>query len=183
MGRRVSALNRSFADEETETERLGDFSSVITGSLAPKSELLTALLYPASRCRPLDQGAGVVSSLWVPGSSETLRGHLPGVLPLHLPSLCHSVTGTRRPMCSAFLLNKRSTEYFPLGRDLPLPPGLIGPDYQHVRKPRLFFMGDGGGEEARGPWRVQGAQGKLDALFFARQLFPGSPPAVVRVSR
>lgn len=26
--RRVSALNRSFADEETETERLGNFSSV-----------------------------------------------------------------------------------------------------------------------------------------------------------
>lgn len=156
---------------------------MITGSQAPKPELLTALLYPASQCRPLDQETGVVSSLRVPGSAETLRGHLPGVLPLRLSSLCHSAAGPRRPLCSAFLLNKRSTEYFPLGRDLPLPPGPIGPDYQRVRKPRLFLMGDGGGEEARGPWRVQGAQGKLDALFFARQLFPGSPSAVVRVSR
>lgn len=150
---------------------------MITRSQAPKSELSTPLLYRASQCWPLDQGTGVVSSQGgVPGSAETLRGHLPGILPLHLPSLCHSATGTRRPLCSAFLLNKRSTEYFPLGRDLPLPPGPIGPDYQHVRKPRLFFMGDGGGEEAREPWRVQGAQGKLDALFFAQQLFPGSPP-------
>lgn len=113
---------------------------MITGSQAPKSELLTALLYPASQCRPLDQETGVVSSLRVPGSAETLRGHLPGVLPLRLSSLCHSAAGPRRPLCSAFLLNKRSTEYFPLGRDLPLPPGPIGPDYQRVRKPRLFFM-------------------------------------------
>lgn len=149
---------------------------MITRSQAPKSELSTPLLYRASQCWPLDQGTGVVSSRGGARQCRDPQRSSSRHPALHLPSLCHSATGTRRPLCSAFLLNKRSTEYFPLGRDLPLPPGPIAPDYQHVRKPRLFFMGDGGGEEAREPWRVQGAQGKLDALFFARQLFPGSPP-------
>lgn len=81
------------------------------------------------------------------GGAETLADRPRGVLPSHLCLLCHSATtGTRRPPHSAFLLNKRATEHFPLGRDLSLPLGLIGPYYQHVRKPRLFCMGDSGGE-------------------------------------
>lgn len=98
------------------------------------------------------------------------------------PHLCHSATtGTRRPPRSAFVLNKQATERFPLGGDLSLPLGLLGPYYQHVRKPRLFSKGDGGGEgRPRGPRGVQGAGGKPEALFCAQRLFPGSSSAAVR---
>lgn len=96
----------------------------------------------------------------------------PGVWPLHRGSLCDRYCG-QEPLHSAFLQNKRPTDYFPpAGRDLSLLLGLIGPYYHRIRKPRLFCMGDGGGVRRPEGMKSSRSRRKTPGIVLAR-LGPG----------